>query len=132
MGTRKPRGPLGLLAQAKGQQVGWGWKLYGVALSSTLRGLLSLWQLQGVLVIQAQGSHRPTLVAIYTKKVATFIVIVLCSLKSFYFGLFWTQSHYRPLASLKLLNPGWTKTCGDPPTSAYRVLGPQICATLPG
>lgn len=47
VGTRKPGGPLGLLAQAKGQQVVWGWKLYGwklydVALSSTLLRLLSL------------------------------------------------------------------------------------------
>lgn len=88
VGTRKPRGPLGLLAQAKGQQGGWGWKLYGVALSSTLRWLLSLQQLQRVPAIQAQGSRRPTLVAVYTRKVATFIVIVLCSLKSFYFSFF--------------------------------------------
>lgn len=88
VGTRKPGGPLGLLAQAKGQQVGWGWKLYDVALSSTSSGSFPLWRLQGVPVTQAQGSHRPTLVALYTRKVATSIVIELCSLTSFYFRFF--------------------------------------------
>lgn len=93
VGTRKPGGPLGLLAQAKGQQVVWGWKLYGwklydVALSSTSSGSFPLWRLQGVPVTQAQGSHRPTLVALYTGKVATSIVTVLCSLTSFYFRFF--------------------------------------------
>lgn len=106
VGTRKPGGPLGLLAQAKGQQVGWGWKLYDVALSSTLLRLLSLMAASGGPSHPSTGLTLAHFGCYLHQEGGDFYCYCALLFKIILFLVFWTQSHYRPLASQKLLNPG--------------------------